>query len=54
MGLTVDYNVGMKGVDTGDQLAITSLSTDKSPKWYKKIFFNLFDMAVNAFSVHNY
>ncbi|XP_042874431.1 piggyBac transposable element-derived protein 4-like [Penaeus japonicus] len=48
----LDYNVGMKGVDVGDQLSASYPTTRRSRVWYRKVFF-LFDLAiVNAFAVH--
>ncbi|XP_069979515.1 piggyBac transposable element-derived protein 4 [Penaeus vannamei] len=48
-----DYNDGMKGVDIGDQMASYYPTTRRSKVWYRKIFFNLFDMAiVNAWTLH--
>ncbi|XP_042872685.1 piggyBac transposable element-derived protein 4-like [Penaeus japonicus] len=49
----LDYNVGMKGVDVGDQLSASYPTTRRSRVWYRKVFFFLFDLAVvNAFAVH--
>ncbi|XP_069992306.1 piggyBac transposable element-derived protein 4-like [Penaeus vannamei] len=51
--VVADYNYGMNGVDTSDQLVVSYPSTRNSLKWSKKVLFNLFDMAVvNAFSLH--
>jgi len=48
-----DYNVGMKGVNIGDQMASYYPTPRRSKVWYRKIFFNLFDMAiVNAWTLH--
>jgi len=45
----------MKGVDFSDQLSGSYKSTRKTIKWYKKIFFNLLDMAVvNSLAVHRF
>jgi len=52
--VVTDYNNGMKGVDFSDQLLGSYKSTRKNIKRYKKIFFNLLDMAVvNSLAVHN-
>ncbi|XP_042888419.1 piggyBac transposable element-derived protein 4-like [Penaeus japonicus] len=51
--VVVNYNSGMKGVDLINQLAQFYSTTRKSMKWYKKVLFYLFDMAVvNAFLLH--
>jgi len=51
----VAYNDGMKGVDLGDQLAQSYPSVRRSLKWYKKIFFYIYDLAtVNSHSVYKY
>lgn len=48
-----DYNVDMKGVDIGDQMASYYPTPHWSKVWYRKIFFNLFEMAiVNAWTLH--
>ncbi|ROT74363.1 putative piggyBac transposable element-derived protein 4-like [Penaeus vannamei] len=53
--VVTDYNNGMKGVDFSDQLSGSYKSTRKTIKWYKKIFFNLLDMAVvNSLAVHRF
>ncbi|XP_042887703.1 piggyBac transposable element-derived protein 4-like [Penaeus japonicus] len=49
----IDYNEGMKGVDVGDQLAASYPAARRSLKWYKKVFFYLFDLAMtNAFALY--
>ena len=49
----IDYNKGMKGVDLSDQLAQSYPLSRRSPRWYKKLFFYLVDMAVvNAFAIY--
>ncbi|XP_042875142.1 piggyBac transposable element-derived protein 4-like [Penaeus japonicus] len=49
----IDYNEGMKGVDVGDQLASSYPAVRRSIKWYKKVFFYLFDMAlINSFLLY--
>ncbi|XP_063590198.1 piggyBac transposable element-derived protein 4-like [Penaeus indicus] len=40
-----DYNVGMKGVDVGDQMASYYPTTRRSRVWYKKVFFFLYAWA---------
>lgn len=48
-----DCNVGMKGVDVGDQMANYYLTPRRSKVWYRKVFFFLYDMAiVNAWDSH--
>lgn len=50
----VDYNVGMKGVDLGDQLEFLPGCAQIS-QIYKKVFFYLFDLAtVNSHVVYKY
>lgn len=50
-----DYNAGMKGVDLGDQLASSYPTVRRSLKWYKTVFFYLFDLAaVNAHAIYKY
>ena len=51
--VAVDYQTGMMGVDLSDQYAVSYATTRKTNKWYVKMFFNLFDMAiVNSLCVH--
>nr|XP_027235272.1 uncharacterized protein LOC113826581 [Penaeus vannamei] len=51
----VDHNAGMKGVGLGDQLASPYPPVRRSIKWYKKLFFYLFDLAtVNAHIIYKY
>ncbi|XP_042875839.1 piggyBac transposable element-derived protein 4-like [Penaeus japonicus] len=51
--VVADYNVGMKGVDVGDQFSASYSTPRKSRVWYRKIFFFLFDLAlVNSFAVY--
>lgn len=51
----IAYNDGMKGVDLGDQLANSYPSVRRSLKWYRKIFFYLYDLAtVNSHAVYKY
>ena len=47
------YNRGMGGVDNSDQRASTYCSVRKQVKWYKKLFFYMFDMCVvNSYLVY--
>lgn len=51
----LEYNAWMKGVDLGDQLAASYHSVRKSLKWYKNLFFNMYDLAViNTFSIYKF
>lgn len=51
----LEYNAWMKGVDLGDQLAASYPSVRKSLKWYKNLFFNMYDLAViNTFSIYKF
>lgn len=51
----VDHNAGMKGVGLGEQLASSYPPVRRSIKWYKKLFFYLFDLAtVNAHAIYRY
>lgn len=46
----ITCNKGMGGVDISDQMAATYCSVRKYVKWYKKLYFYVFDMAVlNSF-----
>lgn len=40
-----DYNVGMQGVDIGDEIASYHPTTWRYKVWYRKVFF-LFDMVI--------
>lgn len=49
----VDYNKFKIGVDKSDQLLAYYAFTRKSIKWWKKLFFHLFDLAiVNAYLLY--
>ncbi|KAK6178647.1 hypothetical protein SNE40_011175 [Patella caerulea] len=49
----ITYNLGMGGVDISDQMSATYHSVRKYVKWYKKLFFYIFDMAVlNSFFIY--
>jgi len=49
----VDYNLHMGAVDKRDMVLSTLKSVRKSQKWYKKVFFHLFDICVyNARILH--
>ena len=51
--VVVDYNLGMKGVDLSDQMAVSYAVRRKCRKWYHTLFFCLVDTAVvNGFLVH--
>ncbi|XP_042891946.1 piggyBac transposable element-derived protein 4-like isoform X3 [Penaeus japonicus] len=48
-----DYKAGKKGIYLSNQLAQSYPIVQKSIRWYKKVLFYLFDMAViNSFCVH--
>lgn len=44
--IVLDYNIGMGGVDHSDALATTYEVARKTVKWYRKLFFYLFDMCL--------
>ncbi|XP_042876341.1 piggyBac transposable element-derived protein 4-like [Penaeus japonicus] len=51
--VVADHNSSMMRVDLGDQLAQSCPFSREPMKWYKRVLFYLFDMAVvNAFLVH--
>ena len=51
--LIFDYNKNMGGVDRMDQMLVYYAIGRKTIKWYKRIFWRLFDMTiVNAFVLY--
>jgi hypothetical protein len=48
----VDYNLKMGAVDKADMINIFVESTQKTTKWYKKIFFYLINAALNCHILH--
>ena len=49
-----DYNTHMGGVNRPDQLHSYCSTPRKTTKWYKKVFFNLLDIAVmNSYVLFN-
>ena len=62
LSMIVDYNQNMGGVDLTDQyLSYYSLTTRRTPKWWKKVFWHLIDMcakfmgylSIKFFKLHN-